>query len=107
MSFQLLSEEFDKIRSGYDDNPAKSYSLNSRAYTEQSWYDVDREAIIQRSWQWVCHSEKLREFGAYVTASIDNQPVLIVRDKEGELRAFYNVCQHRAMQLLEGEGKSS
>ena len=53
------------------------------------------------------HVEKLRETGSYVTTTINNQPILIVRDREGALRAFYNVCKHRAMQLLEGEGTSN
>ena len=104
---KLSTTELSDIEGGYDSNPARSYSLNADAYTESRWYDIDQSAIIRRTWQWVCHAEKLRESGSYVTASIDNQPVLIVRDKDGELRAFFNVCKHRAMQLLEGEGKGN
>ncbi len=107
MNKPLSPAELAVIQSGYDQNPAKSYTLNANAYTDQHWYDIDRTSIIRRTWQWVCHAEKLRGSRSYVTTSIDNQPVLIVRDKNGELRAFYNVCKHRAMQLLEGEGKSS
>ena len=108
MSLQLSITELSAIEAGYDPtSPARSYSLNAAAYTDQRWYEIDQSAILRRTWQWVCHAEKLRESGSYVTASIDNQPILIVRDKDGELRAFYNVCKHRAMQLLEGEGKSN
>ena len=107
MATQLSMSELDRICSGYDLNPARSFSLNADAYTDPRWYDIDCTSIVRRSWQWVCHSEKLRESGSYVTASIDSQPVLIVRNKESELRAFYNVCKHRAMQLCEGEGKSN
>ena len=56
------------------------------------------------SWQWVCHIEKLREPGAYVTTTIAGQSIMVVRDKDGTLRAFYNVCKHRAHELLQGEG---
>ena len=52
----------------------------------------------------MCHVEKLREPGSYVATEIAGNPIVAVRDRSGDLRAFYNVCQHRAHQLLEGEG---
>jgi len=39
-----------------------------------------------------------------MTADVVGQPVYVVRGREGELRGFHNVCQHRAHQLLEGSG---
>ena len=98
---------FDRIRRGYHPEPAESYSLNAEAYTVQPWYDVDLNAIIRKTWQWVCHAEKLRDKGAYVTTEVAGSPILIVRDKKGQLRAFYNVCKHRAMRLYEDEGTTS
>jgi choline monooxygenase len=65
---------------------------------------VDRDEIIAKAWQWVCHAEKLRQPGAFVTIEIAGRPIAIVRDREGVLRAFYNVCKHRAHKLLSGEG---
>lgn len=61
---QLSTAELSAIEAGYDLNPARSCSLNAAAYTEAHWYEVDQAAIIRRSWQWVCHAEKLREPGA-------------------------------------------
>jgi choline monooxygenase len=43
--------------------------------------------------------------GSYITRAILDQNVLILRDRDGEIRAFFNVCQHRAHQLLKGEGQ--
>ena len=65
---------------------------------------VEPDAIFRRSWQWVCHAEKLRMPGAFVTAVMAGQPVVIVRDEAGPLRAFYNACKHRVHELLRGEG---
>lgn len=96
--------EFKSIAKGYDQNPSRSLSLRKEAYVNPRWYGVDLEAIIAKTWQWVCHVEKLREPGAYVTIDIAGKPVAVVRDKEGVLRAFYNVCKHRAHALLSGEG---
>lgn len=107
MTTTLTRNELDFIREGYRDDPARSLSLRKQAYTEQRWYDIDQAAIIRKSWQWVCHGEKLRAPGAYVAAEVGGQPILLVRGRDGALRGFYNVCKHRAMRLCEGEGRTS
>ena len=95
MSTNLTPEDFGHISQGYHTDPARSLSLLADAYTAPRWYDVDLAAIISTSWQWVCHAEKLREPGAWLTIEIAGNPLIVVRDREGELRAFYNVCKHR------------
>lgn len=103
----ISKQEFAEISRGYDEDPRKALSLRAEAYTEQKLYDLDLDAIISRTWQWVCHVEKVREPGAYTTATIAGKSIAIVRDGEGKLRAFYNVCKHRAHELLSGEGKKN
>ncbi len=95
------------IAAGWHPNPGRSFSLHADAYTEQQWFDTDQQQIIARSWQWLCHGEKLREPGSYVTDEIAGMPVMAVRAADGVLRAFYNVCKHRAHHLLDGEGKTA
>lgn len=59
---KLLSRpDLEKIRSGYDPRPERSLSLNAEAYTDPKWFAAERQLIFLRSWQWVCHAEKLRE----------------------------------------------
>lgn len=99
--------QFSSINQGYDENPSRSLSLHAEAYTASEWHNVDLQAIIAKTWQWVCHVEKLREPGSYTTVEIAGHPIAVVRDKEGELRAFYNVCKHRAHALLSGDGNTS
>ena len=101
------AKEFDAIRAGYHENASRSLSLRKEAYVEDRWHNVDLEAIISKTWQWVCHVEKVREPGSYMTIEIAGQPIAVVRDREGELRAFYNVCKHRAHELLSGEGNTT
>ncbi len=93
-----------EIAAGWTPDPGTSRSLHADAYTKTEWFDVDQREIISRTWQWVCHTEKLRAPGSYVTEDIAGMPIVAVRDSNGELRAFYNVCKHRAHHLLEGEG---
>jgi choline monooxygenase len=101
---QVTSEDVARISTGYDPDPARSWSLRAEAYTERRWADADVAGILARSWQWICHVERLRDRGSYVSATVAGMPVAVVRGRDGELRAFYNVCKHRAHELLSGSG---
>ncbi len=100
-------DDIHDIAAGFDPDPARSLSLRSEAYTEARWAEADLEAIFARTWQWVCHVEKLAEPGNYVSVTIAGMPVAVVRDRDGNLRAFYNVCKHRAHELLSGSGTTA
>lgn len=84
-----------------------NFLLKADAYTDETWFDADLRAIVSKSWQWVCHVEKTREPGGYVTVEIAGNPIAIVRARDNVLRAFYNVCKHRAHELLSGEGSTT
>ena len=79
-------------------------SLRSEAYVDPKWLDAELQGVFARTWQWICHVEKLTKPGSYVAATVAGMPVAVVRDRSGELRAFYNVCKHRAHELLSGSG---
>ncbi|MEL7543296.1 MAG: ring-hydroxylating oxygenase subunit alpha [Pseudomonadota bacterium] len=104
MNRHVARTEFEAIASGYDADPARSQSLHASAYTDPRWLAVERDVIFFRSWQWCCHVEKLRRPGDYIVVDVQGRSVAIVRDDAGTLRAFYNVCKHRAHELLAGEG---
>jgi phenylpropionate dioxygenase-like ring-hydroxylating dioxygenase large terminal subunit len=92
------------VGSGYDPDPGSSLSLRSEAYTDPKWAAADLQAIFAKTWQWICHTEKLDKPGSYVAATVAGMPIAVVRDRNGGLRAFYNVCKHRAHELLSGSG---
>ncbi|MEM9716779.1 MAG: ring-hydroxylating oxygenase subunit alpha [Pseudomonadota bacterium] len=98
---------FDTIKAGFDPDPSRALSLRKEAYIGADWYEVDRAGLLAKSWQWVCHVEKVRTPGAYVATEIAGHPIAVVRDRDGVLRAFYNVCKHRAHELLSGEGETT
>jgi len=101
---RVTAEDVRRVAMGYDPDPARSMSLRSEAYTDPLWSEADLQAIFARTWQWICHVEKLAEPGNYVSATIAKMPIVVVRDRSGGLRAFYNVCKHRAHELLSGHG---
>jgi choline monooxygenase len=100
----VTAEDFRRIASGYDPNPGESFSLRAEAYVDTKWFDAELKAVFARTWQWICHVEKLTKPGSYVAATVAGMPIAVVRGRDGELRAFYNVCKHRAHELLSGSG---
>lgn len=103
----IAAADLAAIRQGWDADPARSFSLHADAYTDPRWFAFEQDAIFARTWQWVCHEEKLRAPGSYVTTTVAGRPVALLRDREGTLRGFYNVCKHRAHELLSGEGETT
>ena len=88
------------------DAPANAHlqALPARYYVDESILARERERIFFRSWQYACHVSELDAPGSYVATDILGQNVFVVRDDNGEIRAFYNVCPHRGHKLLEGRG---
>jgi len=100
----LTVQDVIDIGAGYHADPGRSMSLRSEAYVDQRWTDAEMKAVFARTWQWLCHVEQLSEPGSYVAATVAGMPIAVVRDRAGTLRAFYNVCKHRAHELLSGSG---
>ena len=79
-------------------------TLPAWAYRSPELYQAERREIFARSWLLVGHTSQLREPGDYVSMTIAGEPIAVVRGKDGELRAFSNVCRHRAARVLDGAG---
>ena len=99
-----VPSSLDDITAGWTPHASSSMSLHADAYILQRWFDADQRSIIGASWQWICHGEKLRAPGSYVAEEVAGMPIVATRGRDGVLRAFYNVCKHRAHHLVEGEG---
>jgi Rieske 2Fe-2S family protein len=84
---------------------AVSAALDPHLYTSTRVAEAEHELIFERTWQLAGHVGQLQRAGSYLTASAGDQPVLVVRDDENRLRAYRNVCRHRASRLLSGAGQ--
>jgi len=78
-----------------------------------SWY-VDpeilrreQERIFRSAWQYAGHTGEAPEPGTFFTTQAGRTPVVVTRARDGELRAFLNVCRHRGFPLAEGSGSGS
>ena len=87
---------------------ARASTLPSRFYTDPSIYDREVERIFGRTWQLVARADELARVGDFVPAMVVDEPLVLTHGLDGQLRAFYNVCRHRAGQvaLTRGNRKS-
>ncbi len=95
---------------GFDSSlPLEAASTIPKAwYLDASIYACELKSIFQSSWQPVARLSQLAEPGSYVTDEIAGEPVVVTRDENNQLRAFSNVCRHRAARVaLEPEGRAS
>ena len=84
----------------------QSYTLPAHYYYDPEIYAREQETIWYKTWQYACSLQDLPEPGSYITTMILDQPVVVTRDRAGQIRAFYNVCKHRGHMLVRGEGCS-
>jgi choline monooxygenase len=79
-------------------------ALRPGLYRDPEVLELEQERIFARTWQLAGHVSQLPDPGNYITAKAGVEPVLVLRDDEGTLRAFRNVCRHRGSRLLSGSG---
>ena len=75
-------------------------------YTSPDMLDLELREIFEREWHCPGLAADIAGPGDYVTFSIAGQPVFSIRQKDGSIRSFSNVCRHRMMQLLDGAGNT-
>ena len=83
-----------------------SYTIPSSLYLDEKIYEQEKQNIFYCNWHYAGHASQLSKTGDYLTASVADERVFIVRCQDETLRGFYNVCRHRAHQLLEGSGNT-
>lgn len=80
--------------------------LPNMLYTDPHWFRFERDRILGSSWTAVVFGSELAAPGYVKPVSLMGIPLLVVRDRDGELRVFHNVCSHRGMRLVSDEGPS-
>ena len=86
---------------------ASSTALAARFYTDAAIAARERESIFLRHWQLVAGISQLQDRGDHVVTEIAGVPIIVLRDEAGQLRAFHNVCRHRAGPLARCDGRAA
>ena len=83
-------------------------TLPSTWYLDDEIFELESEHIFLSEWLCVGRQEDLAKNGDFQVLEIQGESVILVRNTQGELKAFYNVCRHRGATLCvaEGSGKS-
>jgi len=102
----LTSELLASLDSSITD-VAKAETLPPELYTSAEILDFEREAVFMREWLAVGRVERIADPGDWFTVTLMDEPIIVLRDKDGQVRAMSAVCQHRAMQICEGSGNDS
>jgi Rieske 2Fe-2S family protein len=82
-------------------------TLPSDWYRSETIFHVEKERIFFREWFAVCREEELAAPGDHLTLDVAGESILLVRNRDGQLRAFYNVCRHRGSRLCRTAGTVS
>lgn len=86
--------------------PSSPETLPARFYSDPALYQAERREIFARSWLLIAHESQIETPNSYVAANAAGFPIIVVRDKDSTIRAFHNVCRHRAGPLADdGQGK--
>ena len=78
--------------------------LPREAYFDAAWYAKEIDALFDHAWVWAATEGALEKAGDFITCRVLHHPLFVVRDAEGGLRAFHNICRHRGCELVEGRG---
>ncbi len=98
--------ELEKIQQTAMHPLESAKSLPFSAYTDPAVLAAETQTIFSKEWVFVCMAGELQEVGDYFAITLANEPIIVLRDDNRELRALSNICRHRGTTLLdEGFGK--
>ena len=84
---------------------ARGKALAMWTYASEELLELEYREVFLKTWQFAGHVSELAEPGAYIVFDLWRDSVIIMRGKDGVLRAFQNVCRHRASRLVDGKGQ--
>ncbi|WP_375397614.1 SRPBCC family protein [uncultured Sphingomonas sp.] len=84
--------------------PAEPVLIPAEAYISEAYARAENEKLWAKVWQWACRVEEIPKVGDFVTYDILDESIIVTRASKDEIRAYYNVCQHRGRRLTAGKG---
>jgi phenylpropionate dioxygenase-like ring-hydroxylating dioxygenase large terminal subunit len=77
--------------------------IPAHIYNDKEIFELEKERLFSRSWLFVAHESEVPEAGDYVVRRVLEDSFIISRDEKGEIRALFNMCLHRGMQVCRAE----
>ena len=87
-------EVFENVRRGM---------IPAHIYNDTELFALERKRLFSRAWMFVAHESEVPQEGDYVVRRVLDDSFIIARDSDGQVRAFFNMCLHRGMQVCRAE----
>jgi len=85
------------------DSRRDGFALPRAFYRTPALYEAEQDVIWQGGWLFAGFACEIPNAGDFLTLAVDATPVLVIRDDDGDVRAFHNVCRHRGSQLCRSD----
>ncbi|HEX9767697.1 MAG TPA: Rieske 2Fe-2S domain-containing protein, partial [Kiloniellales bacterium] len=99
---QTSTHDLDPI--GAAGSGALAHGLPPEAYTSEAFFTLENERLFANAWVFAGFAHELAVAGDAVPVAVAGRPLLLVRGRDGEVRAFHNVCRHRGALLVDAPG---
>ncbi|MFC2970346.1 aromatic ring-hydroxylating oxygenase subunit alpha [Acidimangrovimonas pyrenivorans] len=96
----------DELRANVAAPFERARAMPKSVYTSPEFLAQEQEHIFAREWLCAGRADTLPDPGDYLTMEIAGEPIIVLRDRDGQLRALSNVCRHRMSTLLDGRGNT-
>lgn len=96
-----MLDDTDSIVAWLTDQGRPAHGLPSHAYTDERFWKAECDTVLAENWVCVGFAHGLSEVGDATPVTVAGQPVLLVRNRRGEIAAFHNVCRHRCLTLVD------
>ena len=97
-----MEQTLREILAAYNDSAplAEAHTIPASWYTDARVAELENRNVFSRVWQAIARADQVASPGEYATATVAGEPIVVVRGSDGKLRAFYNVCRHHAMTVM-------
>jgi choline monooxygenase len=97
----MLDLKGTQLFSAFDENENVKHGLPSAAYTSKNFYELESKLVFAKSWTFAGFAHDLAKVGDITPLDVAGQPLILVRSSKNKIRAFYNVCRHRNLKLVD------
>ncbi len=80
---------------------AGAKTLEQKYFVSRGVFTQEQEKIFSKKWVYIGHQSEIAKAGDYFAREVAGESLIVLRDKGGRVRSFYNVCRHRGTRLRE------
>jgi choline monooxygenase len=97
-----VTDSLKQIINCYDPSTPleRASTIPASWYTDERLFELEKQTVFSQSWQIAARVDQLQKSGDYVTTDIGDEPVVVVRGSDNQIRAFFNVCRHHAAAVM-------